>query len=291
MTTAHHGKAFHGGEHYENFPVGSWLVPSGMRPAILSLYRFARTGDDLADEGTAPAADRQAGLEALRDGLLRRQAQGIGLGLIGSQLRAHLDQHAVPHQWADDLLTAFLRDVHHQPFDSEAAVLNHCQYSAAPVGRLVLGLAGLMDHRMQPASIRQASDAICTGLQLANFAQDMGQDLGRGRCYLPRPWWPTGWSPALGAQTLSHADRLGLVDRMTRWALAQLQLGEGLPRVIRKSGCDGAWRLAAEIAVTVEAGKAICHRVLANPAGVWQRSPSLSKSGLVLVVLRAFRLL
>ncbi len=292
MTTAHHGKAFHGGEHYENFPVGSWLVPKKIRPAILSLYRFARTGDDLADEGSSPPADRRAGLAALRDGLAGQpNAQAPELAAIGGELKRALDQHGVPTAWADDLLEAFLQDVGHRPMATEEAVLAYCRYSAAPVGRLVLGLSGLLDQAGQPRSIQNASDAVCIGLQLANFAQDMGEDFSRGRLYFPQTWWPAGWTADLGLTALSPTSRAELASRMARWALSHLAQGAGLPRTIRHSKCPGSLRLAMEIAITIEGGREICRMVLANPSAVWTKSPSLSKARLAVVVFRAFRLI
>lgn len=292
MTTAHHGKAFHGGEHYENFPVGSWLVPKKIRGAILTLYQFARTGDDLADEGQRAPGDRIAGLLSLRDGLAGHAGQSSPeLSAVGQALAKALHQHGVPTDWADDLLKAFIRDVHHTPMADEAAVLDYCRYSAAPVGRLVLGLSGLISADGRPHKLLQASDAICTGLQLANFAQDMGQDVGRGRFYFPRNWWPPGWAAEQGVDGLRQEDRAAIATRMADWALSLLDQGVTLPRTIRKSGCQGRRRLAMEIAITIEGGRAIARQVLKDPAAVWSQSPSLSKAQLAMVVLRAFRLI
>ena len=292
MTTAHHGKAFHGGEHYENFPVGSWLVPKKIRGAVLTLYRFARTGDDLADEGELAPDDRIAGLQSLRDGLAGRPSQNqADLWAIGQALAQALQLHGVPTAWADDLLEAFIRDVRHAPMTDEAAVLDYCRYSAAPVGRLVLGLSGLISADGRPQELLEASDAICTGLQLANFAQDMGQDVGRGRFYFPKNWWPDGWAPKHGADGLPQSDAAALSARMAGWALSLLDQGSELPRAIRLSQCQGRLRLAMEIAITIEGGRAIARQVLDNPTAVWSRSPQLSKAQLAMVVLRAFRLI
>lgn len=292
MTTAHHGKAFHGGEHYENFPVGSWLVPKKIRPAILSLYRFARTGDDLADEGSSSPKERLAGLNALRHGLSGQpDHDNPELCKIGKALRLALDQHGVPTSWADDLLEAFIRDVRHSPMADEDAVLEYCRYSAAPVGRLVLGLSGFISAEGRPHELLRASDAICTGLQLANFAQDMGQDVGRGRFYFPKAWWPVGWTPEQGVNGLRPEDAASLSARMADWALALLDQGASLPRAIRHSQCQGRRRLAMEIAITIEGGRAIARQVLKDPAAVWVHSPRLSKAQLAMVVCRAFRLI
>ena len=70
-------KAFHAGGHYENFPVASWLLPAAVRPAVVSIYRLARTGDDLADEGDLTINQRLAGLAALRRGLSDSQDQAL----------------------------------------------------------------------------------------------------------------------------------------------------------------------------------------------------------------------
>ena len=205
------GKAFHGGEHYENFPVGSWLVPKAMRGAVLALYRFARTGDDLADEGELAVEERLAGLETLQDGLVNRHCEepegrrGNRLGAsplamthdpppfamttlnkIGADLRAELDARGIPKDPALALLSAFRQDVLNPALQNEAEVLDYCSRSANPIGQLVLAFAGLADLKAGESALIQKSNAICTGLQLANFAQDMGQDFSRGRIYVPQ---------------------------------------------------------------------------------------------------------
>ena len=57
-------------EHYENFPVASVLCPPALRPAVQAIYHFARTADDIADEGDAPGAERRAQLDAYEQALL-----------------------------------------------------------------------------------------------------------------------------------------------------------------------------------------------------------------------------
>lgn len=313
MTTAHHGKAFHGGEHYENFPVGSWLVPAEMRSAVLAFYAFARTGDDLADEGEFPAPIRIQALGTLLRGLtsgrpapqspiqdlpdqsalpdLTGLPDAEHLFEIGSRLRHALDHHQVGTTQAELLVSAFLQDAAHQPMQTEEDVLDYCNRSANTVGRLVLALAGLLGPDDEPAAIRLASDAICTGLQLANFAQDMGQDAARGRTYAPQSW-------ALQDQTL-------LAVKMARWSQRKLNEGAHLPQLIRRfdtslkpsqhnslknlSNGFNRLRLSLEIALCIEGGLEICRQVLADPMAVWTASPSISKARLMVVVLRSIR--
>lgn len=269
------GKAFHGGEHYENFPVGSWLVPGPMRKAVLALYRFARTGDDLADEGELAMEERLAGLSALEDGLVNRHCEEPAgrrgnPASIGADLRAELDSRSIPIAPALALLSAFRQDVHNPILQTEGDVLDYCSRSANPIGQLVLAFAGLADLSRDECELLQKSNAICTGLQLANFAQDMGQDFSRGRIYVPRSWGDD--EP---------------VTKMARWAQEFLAHGEGLPRLIRRHPNHSSLRLALEIALTLEGGKAICKKVLDRPRRVWEKSPSLSKKDLPVLLLRS----
>jgi hydroxysqualene synthase len=284
------GKAFHGGEHYENFPVGSWLVPKPMRKAVLALYRFARTGDDLADEGELSIEERLAGLEALQEGLMARhceEPEGRRGNLamtraIGAALREELDAHGIPTSPAEALLSAFRQDVHNPILQTEKDVLDYCSRSANPIGQLVLAFAGLVDLKAEKCALVEKSNAICTGLQLANFAQDMGQDFSRGRIYVPQSW---DGSP----RPLPRPRDDELATRMARWAQKLLMQGEGLPRLIRRHPSHSSLRLALEIALTIEGGNAICKKVLEQPAAVWEKSPGLSKKDLPVLLLRSLR--
>lgn len=213
-------KAFHAGGHYENFPVASWLLPAAVRPAVVSIYRLARTGDDLADEGDLTINQRLAGLAALRRGLSDSQDQapnqeGLPRGpdqkgwsdeaisefeAIGRHARAQLSAHGLNADWGLQLLKAFDYDAQFEPFETWPDVLAYCQCSAIPVGRILLGFFGLHSSPEDPAP-RQvdsgmrdqmffASDSICSGLQLVNFGQDLHQDMGRHRPTLPKSDWP-----------------------------------------------------------------------------------------------------
>lgn len=264
MDPSGQSQAYHGGQHYENFPVGSWLVPKQIRPAVLALYRFARTGDDLADEGAIEPAQRLAALSQLRDGLRvpdLSQLNPAGYGPIGYALRDTLHDYKVPLQHAHALLDAFEQDAQFRPLANEAQVLDYCQRSAVPVGRIMLGL-----FRIPPeAQITAAADAVCTGLQLANFAQDMGEDQANGRRYVP-----DNWLPAAPAQ---------LSERMADWALVELRKGLHLPAALRQlmraRQLPGALRFPLEIATTLQGGIEICRIVKQNPQAVWRSSPRI----------------
>lgn len=172
--------------HYENFPVASWLCPAQLRPPIAAIYAFARTADDLADEGTHSPAQRLADLALYRQDL-HACAQGQTTSgrwpMVFAALEPAIAQHRLPVALLDALLSAFIQDVEKTRdgagYATRAELLDYCSRSANPVGRLLLHLYGIDD-----AQALEHSDAICTALQLINFWQDLSEDLPRGRYYL-----------------------------------------------------------------------------------------------------------
>jgi squalene synthase HpnC len=168
-------------DHYENFPVASWLLPARLRPPIEAIYAFARGADDIADEGSAPDAERLAGLarysaalDAIERGETPPQAP---FDRLAREVRAH----RLPIPLLRDLLDAFAQDVTRKRYADFDEVRDYCRRSANPVGRLLLHLFGMTD-----AESTRQSDAICTSLQLINFWQDVQPDWAKGRVYIPR---------------------------------------------------------------------------------------------------------
>ena len=176
-------------DHYENFPVASWLCPARLRPAVAALYHFARTADDLADEGHDPAHHRLDALGEYRADLQNcldnAKATSVRWPKVFDALQDAVEKHQLPTQPLFDLLDAFEQDVVYtsvgQGYRNRTELLGYCRRSANPVGRLMLHLYGVAD----TASLAE-SDAICTSLQLINFWQDRAEDLQRGRDYLPQ---------------------------------------------------------------------------------------------------------
>jgi hydroxysqualene synthase len=170
-------------DHYENFPVASVLCPARLRPAVRSIYAFARTADDLADEGDATP---EARLRDLAD--YRRDLDAMVAGTpisarwrpVFTALRAAIDKHALPVSTLTDLLSAFEQDVVKQRYADRAELLDYCRRSANPVGTLLLHL-----YERDDAQSLARADAVCTALQLINFWQDLGVDTRRGRLYVP----------------------------------------------------------------------------------------------------------
>lgn len=164
--------------HYENFLVASALLPSRLHQPFFNIYAFCRTADDLADESESPAIALrrlevlQADLDAVFQGCPR---DGILVALADT-----IEQFQLPKQPFDDLLDAFRQDQRKLRYETFDDVHEYCRRSANPVGRIVLRLVNCDFEMLFPRS-----DSICTGLQLANFLQDVGGDFRRGRIYLP----------------------------------------------------------------------------------------------------------
>jgi squalene synthase HpnC len=167
-------------DHYENFPVASWLAPARLRPAIAAIYWFARGADDIADEGDAAAAERLAGLDHYAAMLDRIEAGLQPAGPPFAALAVAVRAHHLPLAPLRALLSAFRQDVQKTRYADFDEVLDYCSRSANPIGRLLLHLYGV-----DTDAARRQADAICTGLQLANFWQDIAVDWAKQRVYLP----------------------------------------------------------------------------------------------------------
>lgn len=170
--------------HYENFPVASVLVPLRMRKHLFAIYAFSRLADDIADEpGPISKEDRVQRLEDLRSSLEAPAHQLLDLVMVA--LTNTINEMRLPHAPFHRLLNAFVSDVSFTAPRTWDDVLAYCSNSANPIGELLL----LLDAKgtLLTAEAIEASNAVCTALQITNFLQDIGTDLSRGRKYLPLP--------------------------------------------------------------------------------------------------------
>jgi squalene synthase HpnC len=271
--------------HYENFPVASRLLPRAMRPHVAAVYAYARVADDIADEGTAPAADRQARLDAWQ----RRLHAALSVEREGEAPHADDDlivvaiAHSIrmldlPVALFDDLVSAFGQDTMTTRYASWAEVFDYCRRSANPVGRLVLRIAGYRD-----TALDRSSDAVCTALQLTNFWQDFGRDWRAGRLYVPQE-----------VQDLCGARQDDLdAGRLTpAWsdALAQcVQVTHALFDDGRRV-CDGVrGRLRFELRVTWHGGMRVLERVHRERGRLLEHRPTLGPRDVPALVWRALR--
>lgn len=270
-------------EHYENFPVASWLCPPRLRPPIAAIYHYARTADDIADEGEAPAADRLAALAAYRDDLLavaRRQPHSGRWPQVFDPLATMLQQFQLPVPLLEDLLDAFAQDARKTrdlaSYADQAELLDYCRRSANPVGRLLLHLYGIED----AAALRE-SDAICSALQLINFWQDLSRDIPRGRHYLSDADCAAHGVTREELATLRPSPRiLALVESQVRAARSLMQ--QGLPLVHRIPGRAG-W----ELRLVAQGGLRILGKIEALGYDTLQQRPKIGAADVPLLLWRA----
>lgn len=268
--------------HYENFPVASFLCPPALRPAVVAIYHFARTADDIADEGDASTADRLADLAAYRADL---EAAVAGAPVaarwrrVFEPLAARTREHRLPPQLLHDLLDAFEQDVRNPPYPHREAVLDYCRRSANPIGRLLLHLYAVHDAR----SLQQA-DAICSALQLINFWQDLSIDGPRGRCYVPEAdlLHHRVSRAELTAATDSARSRV-LVAALCAWARTLMR--QGAPLALRVPGRAG-W----ELRLVVQGGLRILEKIEAMKYAALAHRPKLGLADLPVLVWRAWRM-
>lgn len=168
-------------EHYENFPVASVLLPRRLRRPVEVIYAFARSADDIADEGDASPGDRLAALAEYQTQLAMIRAGVEPREELFGPLARIIREHALPVQLFEDLLDAFSQDVVKSRYATYVELQDYARRSANPIGRLLLHLYG----KAQSPHLEHA-DAICSALQFINFWQDIAVDWKKGRVYLPQ---------------------------------------------------------------------------------------------------------
>jgi squalene synthase HpnC len=252
--------------HYENFTVASWLLPLRLRQHFFNLYAYCRWADDLADEIANPA-------ESLRlldwwETKLRDCFLGHAVHPVFVALTETIKSFTIPIDPFVELLTAFRQDQCVTRYDSFDDVLKYCRCSANPVGHLVLYLGGCYsDERTK------LSNSICTGLQLANFCQDVAIDWDRGRIYLPQnDCRDCGYTEEMFKLRDCNESFIKLmklqVDRAEKHLLAGLPLVEIMPKELR-----------LDIALFINGGLAILNAVRRLRFNVWAKRPTVSKIG------------
>jgi len=262
--------------------VASVLCPPALRPAVLAIYRFARTADDLADEGSASVSRRLEDLQAYRAELqaaVRGHSSGLRWRAVFEPLTAQIRLRRLPAALLHDLLDAFEQDVNNPAYPDRTALLDYCRRSANPIGRLMLHLYGVHD----PRSLRE-SDAICTALQLINFWQDLSVDGPRGRHYVPLADLDAHSVARDELATRSdNARTRRLVADLCGWAGAMMR--EGAPLALRLRGTVG-W----ELRLVVQGGLRILEKIEGMHYASVARRPVLSSLDAPLLLWRAARM-
>lgn len=273
-----------GVDHYENFPVASLLLPPKLRRAVTDVYRYARTADDIADEGNAHPHTRLARLAAYRTALHQigvrpthgRLPHTDELAPVFEPLAETIARHQLPIAPFYDLLSAFEDDVSVHRYNDYDTLLEYCSRSANPVGRILLHL-----YRATNARNLRESDAICTGLQLTNFWQDVRLDWHKGRVYIPQ----------------QELQRFGLAEDAIpgqrvdpAWTEMMRQQGErargllhfGAPLARRLPG-----RIGLELRLVIQGGLRILERIDACRGDIFLNRPVLRPRDWLVMLWRA----
>jgi squalene synthase HpnC len=263
--------------HYENFPVASLLVPRRLRPHIAAVYAFARTADDFADEDVRSEDERLALLSQWRSRLdAPGKFDGSCSDAVFTALHNTIEQFSLPLACFHDLLDAFTQDVTVKEYESFTGLLSYCRRSANPVGRIILHLFDVMNDERA-----EYSDALCTGLQLANFWQDISLDLRKPRTYVPKEYQSMYGIDSLNAvcedrQESASAMVRDLVERTRGYFRAAAPLFKGLPK-----------GLALELRATLLGGSRILDMVGKLGYRVLSERPSLGRIDAASILLRS----
>jgi squalene synthase HpnC len=250
--------------HYENFPVASLLLPRALRQHFANVYAYCRWADDLGDE--TGDADRALALLAWWREQLQHCYAGEAVHPVFVALRQTIDEFTLPQKPFEDLISAFEQDQHVRRYETFDDLHDYCRRSADPVGRIVLHLC-----RNVSDQTTRWSDSICTGLQLANFWQDVARDLDIGRVYLPRE----------ERQRFGYSDE-DLEQRRTTPQFRELMVFQvqrarefllaGRPLIPTMPG-----RLQVDIDMFVRGGLQILAEIEAIDYDVWHTRPLVSK--------------
>jgi len=253
-----------GTTHYENFPVGSILLPARLRQPVQVIYAFARTADDFADEGNALPRERLQRLDQYSHQLDHIDA-GVQPTLpLFVDLARIIEEYGLPVSLFRDLLSAFSQDVVKNRYGDFAEVMDYCRRSANPVGRLMLYLF------RDTSDVHFAySDKICSSLQLINFLQDVESDYGRNRIYFPLD--------EMQQFDISEA-QIANTDATGNWApfmqhqinRARVMLMTGAPLGTKLRG-----RIGLELRTIVCGGRRILDKLDAIDGNVFQHRPVL----------------
>jgi len=263
-------------DHYENFPVASLLLPKALRAPVEIIYRFARSADDIADEGSEPDDVRLRRLSVYRQALARIAQGEVPAEPVFGDVARIAREHALPLGLFEDLISAFSQDVTKKRYADFTELADYCRRSANPVGRLLLHL-----FKRTSETDLAGSDAVCTALQLINHWQDVAIDFAHGRIYLPQ-------------------------DEMARHGVTERQIAE--------RRCDGAWaalmkfqveraremirrgqpmarslpgRMGLEIRATIQGGLRILQKIEQADYDVFRRRPVLKALDWPLLLLKA----
>jgi squalene synthase HpnC len=261
--------------HYENFPVASFLIPKNYRNDVSIIYWFARTADDLADEGDVTPEKRLDELNSFEH-QFRKSLKGESENFYFNQLYKTINDKKLSDGFFLDLLSAFKQDVVKKEYENYDEVLDYCKRSANPVGRILLELFNVKN---EDALIN--SDKICTALQLTNFYQDTVIDIGKGRNYYPQNEMKMyNVTKKLFELKENNPNIKALVKHNVERAQGLFDEGKNLLKYL-----NGRFKI--EIKWTIAGGERVLDKIRKNDYDVFTKRPKLNKMDFISLLVKS----
>lgn len=261
--------------HYENFPVVSFFVPKELQKDIAVIYWFARTADDLADEGESSSSEKTRELDLFLD-RFNATLSGDYVTEIDAALHSTIVTRELEPQLFKDLISAFKQDITVKRYNEFSEILDYCSRSANPVGRLILQLYGYKEE-----NLCKLSDKICTSLQLINFYQDLSIDFKQNRLYIPIE---EILSFGLTSEKVMQQQNIeGIKDLIKSQVIRAVNLmyeGSGLPDKLNL-------RLKLQIAATINGGLKIAQKIVESGYTSHIMRPVLNKKDYFIIFTKS----
>lgn len=272
-------------EHYENFPVGSILVPSNKRKYIYSVYAFARYADDIADSPTLQKSEKIRRLRLLEAELSKIEENNSksfreNTKLIFEALEDTINAVGIPVQEFRDLLSAFRQDSEEMLYENFNQLIDYSSRSANPIGHIVLNVFGY--HKEENIEMFQLSDEICTALQLTNFWQDVSEDLKMNRVYVPNDFMSKHKYSIDELNSKSENDNFrDMIKDLCQMTEKLFVHGSKLPELTKG-------RLKFELRATINGGRMILKKISEMDYRVLSKRPKLTTFDKFTIILKAF---
>lgn len=275
----------HAQTHYENFPVASVFLPERLRGPIALIYSFARQADDFADEGDLRIEHRLELLNQFRDELDLLHAYIKPNTDFFATLGSMINRNKLPLAPFYDLLDAFSQDVTKTRYAHFDEVLDYCQRSANPIGRLLLHLY----ERATPDNI-QLSDHICTALQIINFLQDIAIDFKKNddkqRIYMCQDELATFGITEQAIERFVNGDKT-IDENWQQFMQFNLQRANALLSVGKPLGRILNGRIGFEMRMIIAGGERIIKKISKVDGDIFKHRPSLGHWDWFIIFLKA----
>ncbi len=253
-------------KHYENFPVATLLYPKKIREAVVILYQFARTGDDIADEGIFSKEERLENLKIYQSNLNKLKKNNLNVDLLFLDIYKIINQYSIPINLLQKFIYAFKQDIINKRYENFKEFINYSNNAAAPAGQIILGL-----FREDTKQNIIYSKSICHALALIGISQDFYEDILKDRLYIP-----------MNEMKKFNLEISDIHDKKfnANWKLfkefwlqrIELILIQGTPLILNTKG-----RLRLQIKIMVSAAYLLISRMKNEECDLFNNPPKISK--------------